>query len=168
MIWVGLTFTAAALCAIARSAGKRRDCRALLYVVFGLLGVQLWKHLPMEVGSMWLAYFGSWLVIAGAVSELRDNNSKHIDVASVLLVLVSLCYGWGWVAGMPFGPYAPQLLYADILGLLAWFTMGGPSLVSLALHRNNAMGRNDGGCSMSSDFRLRQDPPKSKEKKVNV
>ena len=63
-----------------------------------------------------------------------DAKSRHVDTSCVMLVGVSLCYAWGWMVSQPFAPSASNHIWAEVFGVSAWLTLGGPS-IAVHIHR---------------------------------
>lgn len=129
-IWGWLSVYSALLAVIALAGGDRRGFQGLALITLALFFVQLWKHAGLG-GWIWLAFAATWAAVAVAVFRLYGAKSRHSVTVSVLLICVSLCYLCGRVAGMPFNSNAPVLLWADVLGVLAWTTMARPGVHGL-------------------------------------
>ena len=135
MIWLALLIGVLALSGIAEAAGNRRDAVLLAYSAAALLGVQVWRHVPMPGDTIWLAFCASWLLVVRAMRAKVDAKARHVDTSCVMLIGVSLCYSWGWVVSQPFTPDAPQLIVAEALAVISWITMGGPSIAVILRRR---------------------------------
>lgn len=143
-IWLALTAYATFLACLSYGRDEAAT-RGLLIVIATLLGVQFWKLAGMG-DWLWIAFFVSWLAASVAIYTIGAGK-RHIVTTCVVLSGVSLCYLWGRVAGQPFAPDAIQLIWADILGIVAWSIMAGPSIVTVG--RNFALGLRRSGVGNS-------------------
>ncbi len=128
MIWPFQILAVAVLIAAAFSADRKRDAECLMYSLVTLTIVQVWKGDFMNNDLRWFAFFIHWLTAASLVHLKGDANSRHIDTSALMLVGVSLCYFWGWVAGADFFNANAQHIVTEVLCALSWLIIGGQSL----------------------------------------
>lgn len=101
------------------SEGRQRA--ALLWIIFGLLAVQVWK--VIELGDMiWVAFAATWVFVAGAIW-------RHSATICALTLLSVMCYAVGRMNGAAFAAGDPvwvsPLFWADMALVAAISTAGG-------------------------------------------
>ena len=143
-----------ALALLAFIGGDRRAAASLALITFTLFAVQFWKVAGLG-DAIWLAFGASWMMVAGVIYGAiyrGDAKSRHADTSCLVLIGVSMCYLIGRAYQMPFTNDAKVLIWADILGVLAWLIMAGPGLASLVGNIVLAWGRGGPRYSGWRDF----------------
>lgn len=134
------------LCGVFAAISSGSDRRALLWLIAGLLIVQVFK--VSWIGDLvWICFAATWVSIAGAIW-------RHSVTISSLTLISAMCYPIGRMGGFAFSPgapiYASPLFWADMALVGAILLAGGPGIVRMVraidmdwryVRRGNSRGR---------------------------
>ena len=123
-----------ALCAVLATISRGGNRVALLLILCGLAGVQVWKFAPID-DLIWLAFAATWIAIAGAVLR-GDAGWRHRVTISGLTLTSAMCYPIGRYGGFAFAPsdpvYVSPLFWADMALISAILVAGGQGIVRVS------------------------------------
>lgn len=124
-VWAIITATVGCLALV---RGDRNRAEMGFVILAGLIAMQGVKEV-FTPHYWWIASCLLWVSCGGVVAGGRRQLSGARVLVALLLVASGACYAAGYAAGQEFGMGSQALFGADMFGLAALISMGGPILV---------------------------------------
>lgn len=124
-VWLLITATVGCLALV---RGDRGRAEMGFVILAGLIAMQGVKEIFIP-HYWWIASCLLWVSCGGVIAASQRQLSGASGLVVLLLVASGACYAAGYATGQEFGKGSPALFVADMFGLAALLSMGGPILV---------------------------------------